>query len=315
MRGEGVIDEGDAALHRVISDLLGRPDAADAAGVDLDEADLAIIDEMARHIGVVAALARGQPHGAALLRQRSIGVERAADEGLLEPQRLELVKRGDARGRRRQIVDQDGAGIDEEDAVGSEALACRGDLVAVVGGVRLAERPPAEFYGAEVARPHRPPLFQRRRRIVAEEQRGIRPLRVGLLGAEQFIDRRPEAMTEEIPQSDLDARECMVGLQQIEAVARDEAADARDVADAVERLAEHGIENRQAGTVRARADRRGDRDERRGLALTPADMAAGCHADEQRILTAVALEGDFGHREIKEIDGFDLHWELSLGPV
>ena len=44
MRAEGVVDEGDAALDRVIRDFLRGADAADPPGIDLDEADARMID-------------------------------------------------------------------------------------------------------------------------------------------------------------------------------------------------------------------------------------------------------------------------------
>src|SRR5215469_18194740 len=96
-------------------------------------------------------------------------------------------------------------------------------------------------------------------------------------------------------------------LQEIEAVATHETRDAGNVGSPVERLPQHRVEHRLASAMRARTNRRRDRDERRGLALAPADMAAGGDADEQRILAAVALERDLGHREIEEVDGIDLH--------
>ena len=53
VRRESVIDVGDAARDRVVGDRFRRPDAADAAAIDLDEADAAIVDEVPRHEDVV----------------------------------------------------------------------------------------------------------------------------------------------------------------------------------------------------------------------------------------------------------------------
>src|SRR5690242_4491681 len=99
----------------------------------------------------------------------------------------------------------------------------------------------------------------------------------------------------------------MVGLQKVETVAADQPGDAPDICDVVERLAQHGVQHRLAGAVRARADRGCDGGEGRGLALAPADMTAARDAHEERVLTAVALEGDFRHRKIEEIDSVDPH--------
>src|SRR4029077_7534589 len=121
--------EGDAARRSVVGDLFGWADAADAAGVDLDEADAAIVDEMARHVRIVTALAGGEAEGAGLSGESAIGVEGAADERLLEPMRAELDERGQPGFRRRQVVDPDGAGVDQHDAVRPETLACRRQLI------------------------------------------------------------------------------------------------------------------------------------------------------------------------------------------
>ena len=76
-------------------------------------------------------------------------------------------------------------------------------------------------------------------------------------------------------------------------------------------LAEHRGADRPAGAVRHRADEGGDRDERRGLAFAPADMAAGGDAHEQRVLAAVGLGRDLRHGQIEEVDRFDLHLRLT----
>ena len=62
MRGEGVIDVGHALPHRIVRDLLGRADAADTPAIDLNEADLAVVDQMARHMHVVRRLRRGRAY-------------------------------------------------------------------------------------------------------------------------------------------------------------------------------------------------------------------------------------------------------------
>ncbi len=103
-------------------------------------------------------------------------------------------------------------------------------------------------------------------------------------------------MAEQIPERDLDAGEGVVCLQQVEAIAADQARDPRDVCDIVERLAEHGIQYRLTSAVRARADRSGDRGEGRGLAFAPADLTAAGDPHQERVLAAVALQRDFRHR-------------------
>ncbi len=65
--------------------------------------------------------------------------------------------------------------------------------------------------------------------------------------------------------------------------------------------------------MRLRTDERRNRRQRRRLALPPPDMPAGSDPHQQRILAAVRLVGDLGHREIEEIDGFDVHERQSSG--
>ena len=99
----------------------------------------------------------------------------------------------------------------------------------------------------------------------------------------------------------------MVRLQQIEAVGADEIADAVDVGDVVERLPEHRVAHRLAGAVRHGADEAGDGDQRRGLALAPADVRPGLQPDQQQILAAVADVEHLRHRQVVEIDRLDPH--------
>ena len=82
-----VVDEGDTARSGEVGDLLRRADAADAPGVDLDEADLPVLHQMPRHRNVVRALAPGEAHGAAAGGERPVGLQGARAERLLEPGR------------------------------------------------------------------------------------------------------------------------------------------------------------------------------------------------------------------------------------
>ena len=62
MRRESMVHERHAARNRVVGDLFSRTDSADATGVDLDEADTAVVDQMPRHVEVMSSLAACQPH-------------------------------------------------------------------------------------------------------------------------------------------------------------------------------------------------------------------------------------------------------------
>ena len=59
-----MVHELDPLRLGVAGDLRGRADAADASGVDLDEADPAMVDQVAGDVGVVGTLAGSEPHGA-----------------------------------------------------------------------------------------------------------------------------------------------------------------------------------------------------------------------------------------------------------
>src|SRR5207247_4759478 len=60
---KGVVDVGDALGGRVVGDLFGGGEPADPAGVDLDVADLAVVDQVAGHVGVVTPLSDGEGEG------------------------------------------------------------------------------------------------------------------------------------------------------------------------------------------------------------------------------------------------------------
>src|SRR5215472_8426113 len=114
-------------------------------------------------------------------------------------------------------------------------------------------------------------------------------------------------MAEQIPERDLDTGEGVVGLEEVKAVAADKPRDPRDVCDVVKRLPKDGIEHRLASAVRAWANRRSDGGKGRRLAFAPADMTAAGDTHQKRVLAAVALQGDLGHRQIEEVDRVDPH--------
>ncbi len=87
-----MVDVGHAALGCIVAYILGRADAADAAAIDLDEIDLAIVDNLPRHLLIVRRLAAGDFYRLRhsferrILRQRS-GVERFLQPGVKVPVR------------------------------------------------------------------------------------------------------------------------------------------------------------------------------------------------------------------------------------
>ena len=132
MRRERVIDVGDAAADRIVGNALGGGEPADAATVDLDIGDLAVVDQLARHVEVVRGLAAGEADLAAPRRKRRIGVIGAAKERFLEPRRVHFFEHADARRRCVDVLAEDLPSIDEERSVGTEALPRRLEVVAIL---------------------------------------------------------------------------------------------------------------------------------------------------------------------------------------
>ena len=126
--------------------------------------------------------------------------------------------------------------------------------------------------------------------------------------AEQSPHRLAARLAEQVPQRHLDAGVGVRRLQQVHRVVGHVGRDARDVGRLAQRLAQHRVRDRAAHAVRLRADERGDRRQRRRLAFAPPDVSARRDAHQQGVLASVRLIGDLGHRQIEEIDGFDLHF-------
>ena len=237
-------------------------------------------------------------------------VEGVFHERLFEPRCAALDERRHAHGGGLDVVAEDGAGVDEQDAVRADAFARGAHLVFVLRQRAPAVRAPAELDGAVAERAHGAAFLEGFLRRVAEEERGVRLLAVRRVPAEQTPDRLTEFLAEQVPQRHVDAAERVVGLQQIEAVLAHEAADAQHVGGVVQLLAEHGCLHRLAGAVRERADHGGDGGERRGFAFAEAFAAVvAAHAHDERVLAAVADVEHFGHGEIEQVDGFDFHEE------
>jgi hypothetical protein len=232
----------------------------------------------------------------------------------LPPIAASLLERGQPGRRGRDVVAKHGAGVDEQNAVGPEPGAGSANLLRILLDRAAAIRPPAELRRLDAGSGRPLSLRKRLGRIVAEELRRIGRLRKGLLHAQKGVDRRGLLLAEEVPEGDVDAGERVVGLQQVEAVAADECRDPPDVGRGIDPLPEHRRGHRLAGRVRHRAAPGGDRRQRRGLAFAPADEAGvGGHADQERILAAVADVVHDRHRKIEKVDRLDLHAENLLG--
>ena len=62
------------------------------------------------------------------------------------------LQRRQARGRALHVVDEDLAGVDQQDRVGAEALAGGGEMIRILPHITPSDRTPAEFRRAEIAR-------------------------------------------------------------------------------------------------------------------------------------------------------------------
>ena len=106
----------------------------------------------------------------------------------------------------------------------------------------------------------------------------------------------------------------MGSLQQIHAFHLNSRRQCGNIGRAVEWLSQNHFTYRFAGAMGHGADIGGDRSERRGFTFAPACQAARRHAHQQGILTAIARIGYDGHRQIEEIDSFNIHGALiALG--
>ena len=131
-------------MRRDVRHLLRRPEAADAPAIDLDVADTAIFDQMLGHEAVVRRLAARRPDRPRPLAERAIGVVGGAVEGLLEEGDAIALHRVEPQRGGFDILAEDLARVDQQDALGAETFARRVDMEDVVGE-RLAEGRPAEF--------------------------------------------------------------------------------------------------------------------------------------------------------------------------
>ena len=143
-------------------------------------------------------LAAGGLEGPGALAEAGIGRERSGREGLLQPGRAVALERRQPPRRRLEIGAEDLAGIDQQDAVGAEALARRVELRDIGLERAGAERAPAELDRAEAFGPRRAAAGQRLRRAVAEQLRGVRGLveRPGI--AEQAPDRLAPRLADQV---------------------------------------------------------------------------------------------------------------------
>src|SRR5690349_20705936 len=188
MRRVGVVDIVYALFDRMRRHRVRRADAADPSAIDLHEADLAEIDEVARHQLVMGRFSAGEADLWRDRGERGMGGERMTGEGLLEPQRPRLLERRQPARRRSNVLAEDLPGIDEQRRIRSDPLPRRHQLIDVGAELALAERPPAELHGTVAGSRRSAPPLKRFLRGIAEELRSIGRFSEGLLKPEQAPD-------------------------------------------------------------------------------------------------------------------------------
>ena len=189
----------------VIGHLLRRRDAADAARVNLHEAQPGVINHCAGLVKIMAALAAREFHRLAALGQFVIGGQRAIDERLFQPNRAANLQRGQPFFRSGSVVTPNRAGIHQQRDVLAQAFA-RGVNVRGVGFRRAASiRTPAKFCRAIPGARRRLRPTQRRLRIVAEQLRGVGCFRERALVTQQPPDGFAQFFAEQIPERDVNS--------------------------------------------------------------------------------------------------------------
>ncbi len=258
LRREGVIHIRDALRLRVVGDPLRLAEASDPTAVDLDEADAAVVDEIDRHLGAVRSLPSRDPNVRRAGCELAIRPEIVAGERLFQPADLCALERVQPCCGRFDVAPPDLAGVDEQDAVGSQRFPCRCHVVGVSRDFSMTERAPAHLDRPEALVDRCPDVRERVRRLTAEQHRRVGRLAVRRLVPEEGPDRHPAGLAQKIPQCHVDAGVDVGRLEEIHAVASYRRRNAVDVLRGVQLGSEHGCRDGLAHTVRPGRDESGD---------------------------------------------------------
>src|ERR1700722_8840914 len=137
-----MVDVGHPARDGVIRNLLGWPEAAYAATIDLDVVDPAEVDEMLGHMTVVGRLAAGRSHRLHAVTKFAIRAISGATERLLKKSDAVALHRVEPQRCCLDVLAEHLPGIDQQDTIGSETLA-RGVEMGDVALEGFGERRPA----------------------------------------------------------------------------------------------------------------------------------------------------------------------------
>src|SRR5688572_29078943 len=153
----------------MVCDLFGRPDPADAAAVDLHEADISIIDDVASHEPIMRRLAAGERNLPAYARKPAVSFIGASMKWLLQPTSRDLLEQRNAQDGSLHVVPPYLARVDEELAIRPQPFARGHELVGICLERAAAERSPAAFDGAEPCLLRLATKLKRLLRCVAEK--------------------------------------------------------------------------------------------------------------------------------------------------
>ena len=171
----------------------------------------------------VATFAAGEFHLWAALRELVIGRQRARDERFFQPGRPGLFQSGNAHGSRFDVIAPHGAGVHEEQRTASETFARRPHMVGVNLDRAAAIRTPTKFTRAKTGAGDLLAGAKRFLWIIPEKLRGVGHLGIRPRVAQQPPDWFPEFFAQQIPKRDVNARQRVIRLQQVDALGTHEA--------------------------------------------------------------------------------------------
>jgi hypothetical protein len=262
------------------------------------------------HIGIMRGLAPCQRNRGSGCKGRICAKGRAA-KGLFQPGRAVGRECRQAEGGGLDILAEDLAGIDQQDAILTQSGAGRLKVTDILFQVE-AEGCPAELGRRKACSADRlgprAGLFRR----CPEKHRGIRKFRMRPILAEQAPDRFVPRAAEDVPKRDLHPRPSVRGLQQVHRVIGHVGGHGGNILGTVQCSAKDRSPDRPTGAMRHGRDPGGDRRKRGRLAFAPADMSASADTDHKGVLAAIGGRGDLGHGKVEEINGIDAHFGLRV---
>src|SRR5437764_123239 len=117
-----MVDVGDIMLNSIVGHLLGKPQPADTATIDLNIADLAKVDEVLCHMAAMGSLSASRAHRLHALAEACVSQIRRAMERLFEESHTVTLHGVEPCCGRINAFAEDLTGINQQNAVLSEAF-------------------------------------------------------------------------------------------------------------------------------------------------------------------------------------------------